>query len=125
MSHIQLTANLLSLRKSIKKTQKEIAAMLNISRQAYSNYETGKRMPDPGLLIQISDIYSISVDALLTQTFTLNGIVNERKGPYSPAMEIDTANTLYLTKEEVAIIMNYRKLTPDNKLIVDRFLKQD
>ena len=45
MSNIQLAANLLRLRTDHDYTQTQIGAKLNISRQAYSNYETGKRIP--------------------------------------------------------------------------------
>ena len=38
--------NLVNARKALKKTQQEMADYLGISRQAYSNYETGKREPD-------------------------------------------------------------------------------
>lgn len=38
--------NLVNTRKAMKKTQQEMADYLGISRQAYSNYETGKREPD-------------------------------------------------------------------------------
>ena len=38
--------NLVNARKALKKTQQEMADYLGISRQAYRNYETGKREPD-------------------------------------------------------------------------------
>ena len=40
MSNIQLVENLYRLRKAHHYTQQEISDLLNISRQAYSNYET-------------------------------------------------------------------------------------
>ena len=39
--------------------------MLNISRQAYSNYETGKRTPDLDSLLFLARCYRISLDALV------------------------------------------------------------
>ena len=35
--------NLINARKAMHKTQQEVADYLGISRQAYSNYEAGKR----------------------------------------------------------------------------------
>ena len=46
MANIQLAENLRRLRTDHDYTQTQIGDKLNISRQAYSNYETGKRIPD-------------------------------------------------------------------------------
>ena len=51
MSNIQLAANLQRLRKDHHFTQTQFSKKLNISRQAYSNYETGKRIPDLDIII--------------------------------------------------------------------------
>ena len=53
MSNIQLVENLYRLRKAHHYTQQEISDLLNISRQAYSNYETSKRAPDLDSLISM------------------------------------------------------------------------
>ena len=53
MSNIQLAANLQRLRKDHHFTQTQFSKKLNISRQAYSNYETGKRIPDLDIIIRI------------------------------------------------------------------------
>ena len=57
MSNIQLAANLQRLRKDHHFTQTQFSKKLNISRQAYSNYETGKRIPDLDIIIRIANIY--------------------------------------------------------------------
>ena len=56
---------LISLRKQKKVTQQDVADYLDISRQAYSNYETGKRSPDIEILIKLSDFFSVSIDYLV------------------------------------------------------------
>lgn len=122
MSNIQLINNLRNLRKSHLLTQKDIARMLNISRQAYSNYETGTRSPDIDLLIRLSQIYTITLDELVNQTFTVDGMIRERKGPHFTGVELDSGDTMYLTVEEVHVIQKYRTLVSDNKRIVDQFL---
>ena len=58
MSNVQLTDNLVRLRKAYNYTQKQIGDKLNISRQAYSNYERGKRIPDIGMLIFMASLWS-------------------------------------------------------------------
>ena len=71
MSNIQLAANLQRLRKDHHFTQTQFSKKLNISRQAYSNYETGKRIPDLDIIIRIANIYHISLENLLTQTLSM------------------------------------------------------
>lgn len=65
MSNIQLAANLQRLRKDHHFTQTQFSKKLNISRQAYSNYETGKRIPDLDIIIRIANIYHISLKICL------------------------------------------------------------
>lgn len=57
--------NLVNARKALKKTQQEIADYLGISRQAYSNYETGKREPDYETLLKLGEYLDCSIDYLL------------------------------------------------------------
>ena len=57
--------NLLNARKAIHKTQQEVADYLGISRQAYSNYEAGKREPDFETLLKLGEYFGCSVDYLL------------------------------------------------------------
>lgn len=122
MSNIQLVQNLYILRKSHKLTQKDLADMLNISRQAYSNYETGKRTPDLDLLIKFAQIYVISLDQLINQSCTAGGQINERTGPYHQGLGQEAGDTIYLTNEEVEVMKNYRTLSAESKIIVDKFL---
>ena len=75
MSNIQLAANLQRLRKDHHFTQTQFSKKLNISRQAYSNYETGKRIPDLDIIIRIANIYHISLENLLTQTCSKDGLI--------------------------------------------------
>ena len=57
--------NLLNARKAIHKTQQEVADYLGISRQAYSNYEAGKREPDFETRLKLGEYFGCSVDYLL------------------------------------------------------------
>ena len=45
-------------------TQEEIAEKLGVSRQTISNWENSKSYPDIISVIKLSDIYSITLDAL-------------------------------------------------------------
>lgn len=57
--------NLMNARKAMKKTQQEVADYLGISRQAYSNYESGKREPDFETLLKLGEYFDCSLDYLL------------------------------------------------------------
>lgn len=56
---------LVELRKEKKYSQSDIARMLGISRQAYSNYELGNREPDYNTLVKLAELFNVSVDYLL------------------------------------------------------------
>ena len=62
------TAGLLGLR-SIRKqkglNQLKVALDLNISREALSHYENGKRSPDLGMLRRLSEYFNVSIDFLV------------------------------------------------------------
>ena len=59
-------AYLSRLRKSADMTQSELADKLNLTRQAISKYEMGDSFPDISILIQIANIYEISIDDLIS-----------------------------------------------------------
>ena len=62
--------NLINARKAMHKTQQEVADYLGISRQAYSNYEAGKREPDFETLLKLGEYFDCSVDYLLGTKMT-------------------------------------------------------
>ena len=122
MSNIQLAANLRRLRNDHNYTQTQIGEKLNISRQAYSNYETGKRIPDIDMLIRIADIYQVTLEQLITQTCTKTGVINETTGPYYTGMIVESADTIYLSKEEVELLTQYRNAGEDERRLTRKAL---
>ena len=50
--------------------QKDISDYLNITSQAYSNYEKGKRTPDLETMRKIAQFYRITIDELISYRFT-------------------------------------------------------
>ena len=122
MSIIQLANNLHRLRTENNYTQEQIGEKLNISRQAYSNYETGKRIPDIDMLIRIADIYEVTLEQLITQTCTSTGIINETSGPYFSGKVLENADTIYLTKEEADLLMHYRNAGEDERKLTRKVL---
>lgn len=54
-----------AIRKKKKYSQLRVAMDLNISREALSYYENGKRSPDIGMLRLLSDYFNVSIDYLI------------------------------------------------------------
>ena len=59
---------LLELRAQSKKTQKEIAKMVNCAVISYRRYEKGERTIPPSMLLILSDFYKVSVDYIVGET---------------------------------------------------------
>ena len=53
------------LREDKDLTQKQMAAILNCSQQAYSNYELGTRDIPTDILIKLAEYHNVSVDYIL------------------------------------------------------------
>lgn len=87
-----------------KINQKEIAALLNITQQTYSDYETGRTNPDIETLIRISNILETSIDYLLGFSDEL-GVINIYR---------HTDNINDLSSDEQKIVDAIRKTPPLN-----------
>lgn len=57
--------NLKALRLKHKLTQDELGEKLYLSRTSISNYEYGKFEPDIKTIIDISDLFNVTIDELL------------------------------------------------------------
>jgi len=57
---------LVEIRKKKGFSQQKVAMALNISREALSYYENGKRNPDLNTLIAMSNYFNVSIDYLIT-----------------------------------------------------------
>ena len=54
------------IRKQKKLNQLKVALDLNISREALSHYENGKRSPDTEMLLKLSNYFNVSIHYLIT-----------------------------------------------------------
>lgn len=54
-----------AIRKERKLNQLKVALDLNISREALSHYENGKRSPDIQMLRTLSEYFNVSIDYLV------------------------------------------------------------
>ena len=55
-----------TIRKQRNLNQQKVAMDLNISREALSYYENGKREPSLALLVEISRYFNVSINYLIT-----------------------------------------------------------
>lgn len=67
MNHtkINISKNLVFLRKANRMTLEEVADKINVSRQAVAKWENGDTIPDIINCVSLADLYNVSVDDLL------------------------------------------------------------
>lgn len=70
---MNFSVNLRKYREKIGLSRKDIAAILNISIQAYGHYENGEREPKLDTLVKIAAALHVSVDELLGYTVPVVG----------------------------------------------------
>lgn len=58
--------NLVELRKLNNFSQEELADMIGVSRQTLSKYETGESLPDIEKCKVLADVFSVTIDDLIT-----------------------------------------------------------
>ena len=78
-----LSSKIKALRKEKKKTQQNLADLLNIRRSTYGEYERGKILPPMDKLKIIADYFGVTVDYLLTEEHkednTSRALVRQRR----------------------------------------------
>ena len=66
---------LVDLRKKSGWSQEELAEKLNVSRQAVSKWEGAQSIPDMARIIQLSELFSVSIIVLKDTLLYLNNFV--------------------------------------------------
>ncbi len=66
-----------SIRKKENLTQEQFAFKLNVSRQAVSNWENNKNLPDIEMLILMSNVFQISLDQLIKGDNHMNNMTEK------------------------------------------------
>ena len=80
----QLGANIVSYRKQMRLTQAGLAEKLNYSDKAVSKWERGESVPDVLTLVQLAEVFGVTVNDLLEDP---NEIPEESGGKVEKAME--------------------------------------
>lgn len=84
------------LRKENKKTQEELATLLNTTRVSYGRYELETSEPTIDTLCKLADYYGVSLDYLVGRNF------NNEYG--------------YISEDEKTMLNAYRTLNKNNKI---------
>lgn len=103
-----MVKNLRKLRMNKGISQKQLADVMGTSQQSVNKYENHDVEPDISALIKLADYFGTSIDYLVGHTSPVNQIIIEEVEP---------------TKEETALIRDYRHLSKDEKESIQLVLK--
>ena len=76
---MEFSEKLQKIRKEHNITQENLADKLGVSRQAVSKWESGSAYPDTEKLIQISKIFNVSLDELISPNIDSNKTIKNKK----------------------------------------------
>ncbi len=117
-----LAKKLKELRKLNNFSQQRVADELNIIRQTYSHYETGRNHPNSDILYKLSKLYNISVEGLLE----LSDGLSEYQNKYKELDEINYLNEINfsaLSLDEKRAVLYYKQLEEKEQKDLLAFLK--
>lgn len=104
--------------------QKDISNYLNITSQAYSNYENNKRTPDIEIMQKIARFYHISIDTLISYRYTHQF---EEPGGYMGAGSLyrgvaDSGITIPLTAKQAKMLTDILSLSAKQQDACQQFI---
>lgn len=119
MANVQLARNLKTLRLKYNYTQKDLSAILNITRQAYSHYEKALREPDLCTLVRF-----FTLDDLVAGIIHVDQI-NESLPIYNYHLgeTEDHKRSIFLTDQELELIEKYRNCSANDQQVIRGFLE--
>ncbi len=98
-------------------TQKQVSAPLNITSQAYSNYETNKRTPDVEMTRKIAKFYGKTIDQLIDYQYTRQIEDSRNYGARRSLYRAvnDAGITIPLTAKQAKMVTDILSLPPDKQ----------
>lgn len=101
--------------------QKEISNYLNITSQAYSNYENNKRTPDIETMRKIAQFYNITLDALVNYRFIGQIEESNHYGTlYRGVTDFDVS--IPLTAKQARTVNDFVSLSPEQQNACQTFI---
>ncbi len=110
-----------SLRKYHDYTQADLTEHLNITPQAYSNYEHNKRTPDFESMRKIAEFYKISLDTLAYSS-SLDNILQDSSAAKFYASSEESSAPIPLSGAEAKMLIDYKLLEPSQQAQVYDFI---
>ena len=104
MDQKQIGSFLKELRKEKNTTQEQLAEQLNVSGRTVSRWETGNNMPDISLLVEISELYDVSIPEIINGERKSENMDEEVK-------EVAKSMSEYALAEKEGIIKEIRNLS--------------
>lgn len=114
-----------SLRKKAHLTQEQMAAKLNITRSALSQYELGTRNPDYDLLIKIADFFDVSIDYLLRGEDHYKDKARELRNHTDVRFAAVDGREFSDSEKEEILADALRRIDGIEKIIEERFKKKN
>ena len=100
------------LRNEAGLTQQQVADQLNIHRTTYTKYERGSVNPDQQGLVQLANLFKVSVDYLLGNEEAVDDVAEK------------TDNHMQLTLQEQHLVQMFRQLTyQEQQILVEQAQK--
>lgn len=121
--------NFKEARKQKKMTQKEVAAVLNVTPATLSRYESGQIQPDPATLSLMAKLYDVSVDFLLNRTTSVPPEqIKELVSIYDKMSEEDRLLAQFLAKNDfetkaMELAIKIQNLPPAQRALVEQQIK--
>lgn len=102
--------------------QKDISDYLNITSQAYSNYENNKRTPDIDTIYKIAQFYNISLDKLISYRFTKQFEDSRNYGTIYRGVS-DTGITIPMTAKQAKMVKDILSLPTEQQEACQKFIE--
>lgn len=121
MSKFHIAENLKRLRTFYSYRQQEVSDKLHISRQAYSNYERGTRLPDLETASKLADFYGIPLDRLVHAKDPA-GVIAE-SAPHGHSALTPVGSTIRMNGPDAKMFLTYKQLPETVQKEVRDFIK--
>ncbi len=115
MPENQLGSYLKKLRKSNNYTQEYVASCLDIIRQSYSHYETGRTTPNNETLQKLATLYHIPLQNFISLQL---GSVPAAENTLS-----ESALCPGLSAQELQLLSSFRRLSPQDQQDITDFIR--
>lgn len=106
MDYMKTSKFLLMLRKERKLTQQQVADFVYISREAVSKWERGVNLPDPGMLMKLSELYEVTINEILYGEYLTEHNKKEINNTTANVMEEERKRVTKVIKISIILILS-------------------